>query len=68
MKCPKCDTEMTTRIDHDTSVTIDKCPFCRGVFLDGGELETIKRRMEEEGESSGHGGGFGTGLALGLCF
>ncbi len=39
MHCPKCGMEL-----HPIpfkGVTIDKCFSCRGVFLDGGELEKV---------------------------
>ncbi|MEJ2857250.1 MULTISPECIES: TFIIB-type zinc ribbon-containing protein [unclassified Saccharothrix] len=39
MICPKCQETMRT-ISHG-SVHIDQCGNCKGVFLDGGELEQI---------------------------
>ena len=38
-------------------VTIDRCPTCGGVFLDAGELQSIKDRCENsysDGEGDGH--------------
>jgi hypothetical protein len=43
------------------NVIIDRCKKCGGVWLDGGELEVIKKAIE-----SGAGGDFVTGLLLGI--
>lgn len=40
--CPKC-TE-TLHIADRQGIEIDFCPICRGVWLDGGELEKIIER------------------------
>ena len=45
MKCPRCQTELTERVQHD--VTVDECPSCGGVWLDKGELEHIAGREQE---------------------
>lgn len=47
--CPECHSAMTVVPRAD--VLIDVCPSCRGVWLDGGELEKIlveTRRSESE--------------------
>ena len=41
-------------------IIIDRCPQCNGVWLDGGELETIKKASEEADAS------FATGLMMGM--
>jgi rubrerythrin len=39
--CPKCRVEMGVGwIDH---VAVEYCPQCNGIFLDGGELEALRR-------------------------
>lgn len=43
-KCPIDDTPMKKEIAH--MIVIDRCPTCQGVWLDGGELETIKGGIE----------------------
>jgi Zn-finger nucleic acid-binding protein len=66
MKCPKCETEMNVKDYKD--VKIDKCPNCKSVFLDGGELEKIERKFESEKDaavSSAEGSGYGDGFIMG---
>ena len=40
MKCPQC-TDQSLLMSERQGVEIDYCPQCRGVWLDGGELEHI---------------------------
>lgn len=76
-KCGHCQTEMKkiTYPDFDTLlkndkqeiIIIDKCPNCKGVFLDSDELEKINKIIEKEAkEKNSSGPGFGTGLLLGI--
>jgi Zn-finger nucleic acid-binding protein len=44
------------------NVILDKCPTCRGVWLDAGELELVKEAAESE-----TGDGFTTGLIIGMA-
>jgi Zn-finger nucleic acid-binding protein len=37
--CPKCDAPMLTF--QRSSVTVERCSECRGIFLDRGELERL---------------------------
>jgi len=39
MKCPKCGADLETFLMHH--VHIDRCPECKGVWLDDGELEQL---------------------------
>ena len=39
MDCPKCGNEMDEVTKNE--ITIDKCPSCKGVWLDRGELKKI---------------------------
>jgi hypothetical protein len=58
--CPTCQSPMHKEIV--LNVIIDKCPSCHGAWLDGGELELLKKSME-----SGLGGQFATGLIIGMA-
>ncbi len=43
--CPRCDADMfSRRWGMATLVTVDACPECGGVWLDGGELEQLEAR------------------------
>ncbi|PIE19753.1 MAG: hypothetical protein CSA65_01095 [Proteobacteria bacterium] len=44
LPCPKCATPM--RAEIHLGVEIDRCPDCKGLFFDAGELETI---LEQHG-------------------
>jgi Zn-finger nucleic acid-binding protein len=46
-------------------VTIDHCPQCHGIWLDRGELDTIKSRIEENAEGDDN---FASGFLLGSLF
>ena len=39
LDCPACTTAM--RVVERAGVSIDRCPGCKGVFLDNGELEKL---------------------------
>ncbi len=45
--CPSCGT-LTGPLNYggDTGITIDRCPKCRGIWLDKGELESIQMLVE----------------------
>lgn len=45
-------------------ISIDKCLSCKGVWLDAGELEKVKGKIESEIESSGSSG-FMNGMIIG---
>ena len=42
MHCPKCGTELYSQVFR--GVTVDKCPHCKGTWLDEGELEQLAGR------------------------
>lgn len=42
MKCPKCGSQLEEFALGD--VRIDKCLNCEGIWLDAGELETIRQK------------------------
>ena len=42
--CPVDGTTMKKEIAH--MIVVDRCPSCRGVWLDGGELERLKGGVE----------------------
>lgn len=44
--CPKCSKKMSTLKYMDSKVSINKCPDCKGVWLDPGEFAKIIRYLE----------------------
>jgi predicted Zn-ribbon and HTH transcriptional regulator len=44
-RCPKCG-ERLEELDVE-AVTIDKCPGCKGIWLDDGELEALAKPEKE---------------------
>ena len=44
-RCPKCGASLVQM--HYKGIEIAKCSYCRGIWLDGGELERML--MEEQG-------------------
>lgn len=54
--CPVDGAAMTKSVSGE--IVIDQCPKCNGIWLDAGELDTIKAVANEEG--------MGTGVALGM--
>lgn len=58
--CPVDGSPMRKAVVH--MVAIDRCPTCKGVWLDGGELDLINRAVASE-----NGGTFATGLVLGIA-
>ena len=51
--CPSCGDTMQKKPILDDKVIIDKCPGCKGVFLDKGELKKIRDEESSSGNSSG---------------
>lgn len=45
--CPKCSKKMSTLKYMDSKISIDKCPNCKGVWLDPGEFVKIIRFLED---------------------
>ena len=47
-RCPKCPDSILMRHFYSAkrAVTVDECPTCAGTWLDGGELEQIRREYE----------------------
>jgi hypothetical protein len=41
MKCPKCGHDLVER--DMGGIKIDQCTNCRGIFLDAGEIELLRR-------------------------
>lgn len=46
MHCPKCGKKMKEIKIKD--ICVDECPACRGVYLDGGELDLLLEKTESE--------------------
>ena len=40
-KCPVCDVNMT--LERIESEEVDRCPSCRGIYFDKGELENLSK-------------------------
>lgn len=57
--CPVDGNSMNKRIIKN--VIIDQCPKCAGVWLDAGELELLKKEMEDDDDDND----FWKGLILG---
>jgi uncharacterized protein len=49
MKCPKCGHDMKEQAVE--AVTVDRCTFCEGIYLDAGELDTLFLRKVDERKS-----------------
>jgi Zn-finger nucleic acid-binding protein len=47
MKCPKDGTPLETA-RYEADVHVDRCPACRGTWLEAGELERIQRSRERD--------------------
>ena len=50
-RCPKCPDSVLMRHFYSAkrAVTVDECPTCAGTWLDGGELEQIRREYDSGG-------------------
>ena len=57
--CPACNTDMQKTVI--SNVIVDKCPTCHGAWLDGGELDLIKKAVEADSGSD-----FATGMIVGM--
>jgi Transcription factor zinc-finger len=49
MKCPKCGSDL--KEEDVTGITIDKCTFCEGIFLDRNELDELLLKRDHEKQS-----------------
>lgn len=49
--CPKCSVALAE--EDISNVKIDRCPQCKGVWLDGGELEQLQQVNSGRGVSGG---------------
>ncbi len=45
MKCPFNEIDLVKEV-YEADIEIDRCPKCRGLFLDAGELEKIQQTQE----------------------
>lgn len=51
LTCPK-DGSILIK-EHNNEIIIDRCPICKGVWLDAGEIEAIKEAATQEGVAVG---------------
>ncbi len=58
--CPMCNAAMAKSVV--LNIIVDKCQSCHGAWLDGGELDLLKKAIED-----GAGGDFATGMLLGVA-
>jgi Zn-finger nucleic acid-binding protein len=46
MHCPRCTVKLVAfEYAGDSSIELDRCPECAGLWLDAGERETIERKV-----------------------
>lgn len=57
MKCPICD-DVTLREVEKEGVLIDVCPSCKGIWLDRGELEKLRKEFQEDYSHSANSTGY----------
>lgn len=53
MKCPVC-IDVDLKIAERQGVEIDYCPYCRGVWLDRGDLDKINERSYHSTNAQHH--------------
>ena len=46
MKCPKCGHDLVE--ESLLGITVDRCGFCEGIFLDPGELDQLFLKKDDE--------------------
>lgn len=49
--CPADGSELLK--EHRNEIIIDRCPTCKGVWLDAGEIEAIQEAAQAEGLATG---------------
>ncbi|MDV6032967.1 MAG: zf-TFIIB domain-containing protein [Phycisphaera sp. RhM] len=47
MKCPRDGATLASET-YEADVVVDRCPMCRGLWLDSGELKTIQETIEHD--------------------
>jgi Zn-finger nucleic acid-binding protein len=47
MRCPRHDQELES-IRYEDGISVDRCPACRGIYLDAGELEAVEKTIEHD--------------------
>lgn len=46
-RCPRCETPMANyNYCYDSNILLDRCPGCRGVWMDGGELVRVAQYVK----------------------
>lgn len=50
----RCPVDGSTLLkEHSNQIIIDRCPSCKGIWLDAGELDAIKQASQSEGMAVG---------------
>jgi len=60
--CPECGAEMKKA--KKKGIIVDKCPKCKGVYLNAGELKSIINSVRSSSENDGFASGFVLGLVI----
>lgn len=51
-KCPRCNIDLSTfRSTHDSRSSLDKCPFCKGVWLKQADLVKVAGQLEDSSQA-----------------
>jgi len=45
MECPKCRERDMVPVFTEQGAEIDSCPHCKGIWLDGGELDLVNKEL-----------------------
>ena len=45
-KCPRCNVVLAPAKFQNTDIKVDRCPDCKGMWLDRGELESISKMVK----------------------
>lgn len=51
MNCPRCQAQL--KVETYRGIEVDRCPKCKGMWLDYGELEQLEDTVYDQDESKG---------------
>jgi len=53
-KCPRCNIDLSTfKTTYDSHRSLDKCPFCRGLWLKQADLVKVAQQLENSSQAEG---------------